>query len=146
MESFIRGKPLLLIVLALLVISAAACAITGGGGKVSWLTDWNETLSKAQAENKPIMIDFYGDFCPICWKLDRETFSDEELSDFLNDNFICLRSNTGKSSLHESYGIPGVPTIVFASPEGKEISRIVGYKSPNEFYHYALAALNQWKH
>jgi len=150
MDKAIRlGKTaLLIVVLALLLISTANCALTGetSESKVNWLYDWNEALDKAQNENKPIMIDFYSDRCPPCKRLDSDTYSDENLSAFLNDSFVSLKSDVDKSNLHRNYpNIKYIPTIVFTSPEGTEIGRMIGYRPPDQFYQDTQAILSQWK-
>jgi len=149
MYRFIRlSKTGLLLMLALLLITAASCADKNSGtgeSKVNWLTDWNEALSQAQAENKPIMIDFYTDYCPACDELDSNTFTDDELGDFLNNNFVCLKSNAGESGLYGDYGVSVVPTIVFTSPVGTEFGRMTGYRSPDQFYQDTQEKLNQWE-
>jgi thiol:disulfide interchange protein len=139
---------LLVVMLALFLIGAANCVIREGEtseSKVNWLYDWNEALSKAQNEDKPIMIDFYADWCVPCKRLDSDTYSDEALSAFLNDNFVSLKSNIAKSDLCANYDITAIPTIVFVSPEGTEIGRRVGYRTPAQFYQDVQAILSQWQ-
>lgn len=148
-----RGFTALSAVICLVAVGTAGCAFmgvgepgsgaTGGGGKVQWSTDWNEAITEAQAENKPMMITFYSDICPACRILDGNAFSDDELSVFLSTSFVCVRSNAGWSRLHTVYGIPGVPTTVFTSPDGAEITRIVGAASVESFYQKAQAALER---
>jgi len=150
MDKFNRlGRIVLLVaVLVLLLIGAANCTIREGEtseSKVNWLYDWNEALSKAQNEHKPIMIDFYADWCVPCKRLDSDTYSDEALGAFLNDNFVSLKSNVDKSNLGKNYGITAIPTIVFVSPEGTEIGRRVGYRTPDQFYQDVQAILSQWE-
>ena len=141
-----RKAGALIIVIALLVIAAAACATNTNEGKVNWLYDWNEALNMAQSENKPMMIDFYGDWCSPCKRLDSDTYSDEELSAFLNDNFVSLKSNVDKSNLHVNYpNIRYIPTIIFTSPEGTEIGRWVGYKPPDQFHQDTQEVLDWWE-
>ena len=145
------GKKLaaLIAFLALVAIGTTGCSVVSGGGTVNWLSDWDEALSEAQSQNKPILINFYTDLCPACRKMDQTTFTDDELGAFLNSNFICLRSNAGKSTLYTRYGISAVPTMIFTEPDGYEkqyeIARIVGYVNASEFYQIALDALEQWQ-
>jgi thiol:disulfide interchange protein DsbD len=147
MDKFNRlGKTVLLVaVLALLLTSASNCTTKKAESKVNWLYDWNEALGKAQNENKPIMIDFYADWCTPCKRLDSDTYSDEALGAFLNDNFVSLKSNVDKSDLYGNYDITAIPTIVLVSPEETEIGRIRGYEPPDQFYQDVQAILSQWK-
>lgn len=149
MDTFTRfGKTALLVsVLALLLINAASCSTKDDAGEstVDWLYDWEEAFSKAKREDQPLMINFYGDRCPACTHLDSTTFSDEELSAFLNDSFVPLKSNVGKSSLHGNYHIEALPTVVFASPQGTEIARLVGYRGPDKFEQEARVMLSWWE-
>lgn len=145
-----RKAILLILVIALLAIGMAGCvAEVGSTGPVEWYNDWSEALKQAQAQNKPILINFYTDVCPACRQLDRETYTDEELSGFLNDNFINLRSNAGRSTLYKRYGIGAVPTIIFNTPDGfdsqYEISRFVGFRTVEDFSQEAQLALEKWR-
>ncbi len=139
----------LIILLMLLTAITGGCSIVSSGGKVNWLNDWSEALSDAQSQNKPILINFYTDLCPACRQMDNTTFNDEELGAFLNSNFICLKSNAGKSTLFSRYGVTAVPTMVFTEPDGYEkqyeIASIVGYVNAADFYQAAQAVIEQWQ-
>ncbi len=103
-------------------------------GKVSWVDDYENALEKSKLRDKPLMIYFYTGWCSWCKKLERDTFSKDEIASLLNDNFICFKINVEQHpSFMTQYAIPGFPTILFLSPEGKEIGRIMGYKSPDVF-------------
>ncbi|MDY6911750.1 MAG: thioredoxin family protein, partial [Chloroflexota bacterium] len=72
---------------------------------INWINDWDEALNRAQTENKPMMINFYTDTCPACVKLDNDTFTDEKLANLVNENFINVKSNAGRTPLHANYGL-----------------------------------------
>jgi len=138
---------LLVALVALLLIGAAGCVINSGGAesKVNWLYNMDDALSRAQSENKPIMIDFYADWCGPCRQLDKVTYSDDALSAFLNENLVCLKINVDKNkTLASNYKIVSIPAIVFVSPDGTEIGRWVGFTPPDRFYQDAQAKLSQW--
>jgi len=113
--------------------------------KVNWLYDYDQALSRAKDENKPILMDFYTDWCGWCKKLDAETYGDETVAAFLNESFICLKVNAEEhADLAKEYEVLGYPTIVFLSPDGEEIGRIVGYEPPNKFLQDAKNMLTRW--
>ena len=58
---------------------------------VDWYP-WNdETLAKAKAESKPIFLSVGYSSCHWCHVMERESFLDEEIAKFLNENFICIK-------------------------------------------------------
>ena len=108
--------------------------MVGSEGKVNWVYDYDLALNDAKTENKSLLIYFYTSWCSWCRRLEKDTYSNDEVADFLNNNFICLRIDAGKNSdLVTLYGISGYPTILFLSPGGKELGRILGYRRPDIF-------------
>ena len=100
---------------------------------IEWSYSFDEAIEKAQAEDKPIMADFFANWCGYCKKLDRETFANTTV-DALSDKFVCVKIDTDKNQdLSKKYGVRGLPTVVFFDKEGKEINRIVGFRGPDDF-------------
>lgn len=98
-------------------------------------TEVNETFSAAKKEKKPLIIDFFGIWCPPCNELDETVF---ETTAFLekSKSFKLLKVDADKDSswsLKDKYKIGGYPTILFTDPQGAEIYRVVGYRSLKEF-------------
>lgn len=148
MKTIIRRACVLLLALAAVATLLAGCSASGGSAGVNWLYDSQEALKQAQAENKPIMVNFYTVICPACKRLDEGAFSDTKVTDYLNENFICLKSDSGKSTLYQRYGIRAVPTTLFSVPDGFgaefEIGRIVGAAAPDQFYDAAGEVIEMW--
>lgn len=144
-----RRACVLLLALAVVAVLLTGCLASDGISSINWLYDSQEALKQAQAENKPIMVNFYTDICPACRKLDQSAFSDKKATEFVNKNFICLKSNAGKTSLYQRYGIRAVPTTLFSVPDGfgteYEIERIVGVVAPDQFYDAAVKVINWWQ-
>jgi len=113
--------------------------------EIIWIWDWEEAKTRAQAENKPIVINFFTDLCPACRRLDQNTFTDDEVKGFLSENFITVKSNAGKTGLFMNYGISAVPTTVFTTPDGVEFGRITGYYPPESFLNGSSQGLNIWE-
>ncbi|MFQ5585186.1 MAG: protein-disulfide reductase DsbD family protein, partial [Calditrichia bacterium] len=116
--------------------------------EVNWLLYSEQNLARAREENKPVMIDFYADWCIPCKELDKFTFSSPEVIE-TSRNFFMLKADLTQSgssevkALMESYNIKGVPTLVFLSPRGEEIpgTRVVGFLKAEEFLQIMQKAL-----
>lgn len=143
-------KPVLLIlVLGLLFAGAPGCSSECGKTTVDWVYGLDDALAQAQSANKPVMMAFYAGWCPSCKRMDCETYTNEELGAFINENFAPLKVNVDKSSLGGLYGISAIPQVVFLSPQGTEIGdsrqyRVLGYLTPVSFQEKLQAVLDAW--
>ncbi len=121
----------------LLLIAGVAFAIPR---KHAVMVKWEKydagKLAAARESGKPVIIDFYADWCLPCKELDAKTFSDAEVVDEL-DRFVRLKADLTVSNdqLTRQYGIIGVPTIAFMDAKGQEVrdARLTGYEPADEF-------------
>jgi len=110
-------------------VAAADVAAT----PIAWETDLDAGLQRAKTEGKPLMVDFYADWCVFCHRLDDETYSDAEVQREAA-RFVCVKVDTeARSDLKTKYGIQGLPTVVLLASDGHEVHRIKGYLPPGEF-------------
>ncbi len=88
---------------------------------------------------KPIMLDFYADWCVSCKEMEESTFKDEAVIAKL-DSFLLIQVDTTKNSdddkaLLKKFGLFGPPGIIFWDKNGNELdqAKLVGYKDPEQF-------------
>jgi len=89
----------------------------------------------ARQTHKPLMIEFYGIWCPPCNQLNEAVFNRPDFKK-ISENFIFLRLDSDKSSswnFKAKYKIKGYPTVIFTNETGSEISRIVGARDLDFF-------------
>ncbi|MBI3542762.1 MAG: thioredoxin family protein, partial [Deltaproteobacteria bacterium] len=99
------------------------------------VNDPKAAFAEAVEKKRPVMIDFFGIWCPPCNMLDEEVFVSPEFKK-ASAKFVKLKLDVDAPvswELKAKYKIAGYPTIIFASPDGEEISRIVGYRAKKEF-------------
>jgi thioredoxin-related protein len=60
--------------------------------QINWVS-FEEAVETNKTEPKLMLIDVYTSWCGYCKKMDRTTFQDSVMIDFLNDNFHCAKVN-----------------------------------------------------
>ena len=58
---------------------------------VNWYPWGKKALDKAITENKPIIVSIGYAACHWCHVMEHESFEDEEIAAYMNDNFICIK-------------------------------------------------------
>lgn len=98
----------------------------------------------AKANGKPIMLDFYADWCNSCKAMEATTFKDTQVLNALKD-FVVLKvdvtaNNPSNKALLQRYNVVAPPTFLFFNKDGKELeqARLVGEVNSKKFLKHLL--------
>jgi thiol:disulfide interchange protein DsbD len=98
------------------------------------------TLHAGFAQGRVAMVDFSADWCVPCHELERSTFTDERVKALARSFHVYQVDLTRYDSpeadrWRKDYGIRGVPTVIFLTPDGREVreARVEGFLSPENF-------------
>jgi thiol:disulfide interchange protein DsbD len=93
----------------------------------------------AQAGAKPVMLDFYADWCVSCIEMEKFTFSDPQVRTQLADMILLqvdvTKNNADDKAMLQRFNLFGPPGIIFFGQGGKEIagSRVIGFQNAAKF-------------
>lgn len=118
-------------------------AVKNAAESITWVYNLDEGLKLATASKKPVMADFYAEWCGWCKKLDKDVYTKGEVQT-LAKSFVCVKIDTDKNqAVASKYGVQGLPTIVFMKGDGSVITKVVGYQGASDFAKSMQAALKQ---
>ncbi len=114
--------------------------------KIKTVADLDREIAAASAAGKPVMLDFYADWCVSCKEMERYTFTDPTVQSALEGTVLLKADVTANDeadqALLQRFGIFGPPTIAFWNTEGVELNRfrVVGFMKADEFANVARLA------
>lgn len=91
------------------------------------------------ASERPVMLDFYADWCVSCKEMERLTFADPvvmaELARFTLLQADVTANAAADKALLARFGLWGPPGILFFAPRGEELAahRVIGFESADGF-------------
>jgi thiol:disulfide interchange protein DsbD len=114
--------------------------------KIKTVADLDREIAAASAAGKPVMLDFYADWCVSCKEMERYTFTDATVQQALAGTVLLKADVTANDeadqALLQRFGIFGPPTIAFWNNKGVELNRfrVVGFMKADEFANVARLA------
>ncbi|MCK4965622.1 thioredoxin fold domain-containing protein, partial [bacterium] len=106
-----------------------------------------EIVNILKKENKPGFLYFSLQNEEWCTKLEKEVFSIDSISSYIETNFISFNLNYYRSDkeLREKFRFQGYPSAVIINKSGEEMGRIYGYSPAEEYFGYLRKAFEEGK-
>lgn len=114
---------------------------------IKGVTQLEQEIAAAVAGGRPVMLDFYADWCITCKELEKFTFSDAGVQAALSSAVLLQADVTPydaqDQALLRRYGLIGPPAVLFFGPDGVERRpyRLVGFLNAPDFRAHAQQAL-----
>lgn len=156
----------IILLLSLLMVGVASAQ------KINWMT-MDEALAAQSKKPKKIFVDMYTSWCGPCKMLDRDTFSNKDVINYINTHFYAVKFNAEgnetvsyqnkdytnpgydpakakrRNSQHQFarfMGVRAYPTVLFLDEQGNLINRVKSYKKPQQMELYLkLFGTDLWR-
>jgi thiol:disulfide interchange protein DsbD len=129
---------------------SAAAVPLAGGERYQWsmvfkadeaksTNPFEQALAQAKADCKPVLIDFFADWCAACKELDQHTYVSKdvvaEAQRFVSIKVDGTNDHELLDGLYARFGVQGLPTVAFIDPLGKVLTnpRVLGFLPPEQF-------------
>ncbi len=106
--------------------------------KIYNIEELNRELAVAKAQSKPVMLDFYADWCTYCKTMEKEIFPNLKVISALKDFYLLqadiTRQDEGNIALSKYLNMPAPPAIYFWNSNGinRKKLRILGEPTVDE--------------
>jgi len=127
---------------ALAAVAVLAAAATGHAADV-WLTDYTEAVAEAERLERPLLVHFFGTYCPPCRRMEREVLHTPETSEVLTAKFVAVKIDVGGSEqnmrLVQRFGVQALPCDIVLDPlSGHVLSQKQGFQDQRSYVSSAL--------
>ncbi len=106
---------------------------------------WEETMKKAQEEDKIIFVDAYTTWCGPCKWMTANVFPTEEVGSYYNATFVNLKMDMEKGEgldFARKYKVRAYPSLLFINGEGELVHQAIGSRAPEDFLDLGHAAMD----
>ncbi len=113
---------------------------TGGAAQAhvepDWIWDMEAGFAEAAASGKPVMMDFWAEWCAACKELDHKTYNQPEIlslaAQFISIKVDMTETSEANAAVQKHYGVVGMPTVIFFDSAGNELTRFAGFKKAED--------------
>ena len=109
---------------------------------------WEEALKQGEKKKKIVFVDAFTDWCGPCKMMAAQTFTNTDVGEFFNNNFINVQLDMEKGegpAFAKTYRINAYPTLLFINPNDKEIvHKVLGFRNGDQFVTEAKEAVTKF--
>lgn len=146
----------------IILIALVLIGINLNAQEINWVT-LEEAVELQQKEPRKIIMDFYTNWCGPCKLLDKNTFKNKDVANYINNNYYAVKFNAEGNNvvnfkgyefknpkydpakakrrnyshqLTQYFNVTAYPTIVFVDEDINLITQIKGYQNPQQLELY----------
>lgn len=116
-----------------LVFAAIILPLSASAEAINW-QKYDRGMAMAGEQNKKIFLYFHAEWCSYCTKMERTTFKQPGVIDYINQNFVAIKVDSDREAkISREYYIRGLPALWFLKSDHTKISTLPGYVDAKTF-------------
>ena len=114
--------------------------------EIKWYS-FEEVVSLVEKDPKMVLVDVYTDWCGWCKKMDKKTFTDRKVIEYINENFYAVKMNAednhkkfsfrgaeySEQTMARAMRVSSYPNFVIMDMAMENITQMPGYREPADF-------------
>ncbi|MDY0222123.1 MAG: thioredoxin family protein [Desulfobacterium sp.] len=115
------------------VFAAILLPLTASAQDINW-QKYDTGMAMAGEQNKKIFIYFHAEWCSYCTKMEKTTFKNSSVIDYINNNFVAIKVDSDREQeVSREYYVRGLPALWFLESDHTKITTLPGYVDANTF-------------
>jgi len=109
--------------------------------------EWKDALAEAEKTEKLVFVDAYAQWCGPCKRMAREVFTQAEVGDFFNANFINLKLDMETPDGRDfgtKFPVSAYPTLFFLNGDGEIVKKVTGGKQAEDLIALGQTAIKSY--
>ena len=106
-----------------------------------------QALKRSASEKKLLFLDAYADWCTYCHQLDKEVYTDPQVAEYFNNNFINVKFDTETKlgmEMASRFKVVNLPTLLFMNAKQEQFELIEGFTPVPSLLAYGERAKNNF--
>jgi len=104
---------------------------------IRWETDLDAAMARAEREQRPLFLHFFGNDCQPAQQMAVEVFAQPNIASHLNANFVMVRINASENAaLAQKFAVMSIPMDLIMKPNGQLVHRRTGGITAERFSDY----------
>jgi thiol:disulfide interchange protein len=132
LKVILKTNRLLLIFILAVFWNAFSYKVYAGDVGIRWQT-YTAGMKMASERNLPVFLHFFADWCKYCAKMEKETFQEKSVIEYLNNNYVAIKVDfDNEKKITREYRVMALPVTFVIGLDGNRTGPLRGFVSKEE--------------
>jgi thioredoxin-like negative regulator of GroEL len=106
------------------LLLAASAMLGADTGQIHWFKNLKQGIDAARESNRPMLIDFWADWCAPCKEMDANVYTNPAVAEAVGKRLVAVRIHLDmQPEVARKYAVEKIPDLIFTNSYGMEMMR-----------------------